>query len=130
MSLSHLSIEQLNQAVSLLKRREAIQSQLEKIDHELRQIENGKFSSQIISKRQESIPASHATAKRPRRRKNVQRAVLKALKKAGAEGVNVKELAFRAKVKTNSLRTWLYTKGKSVEEIVRKGSGIFAYRSI
>jgi len=129
MSLSHLSLEQLNQAVSLLKERETIQSQLAKIDDEIREIESGTPSGRKIKSDPKSLPTSDGVRKRTRRRKNVEQAVLKALQKAGAAGLNAKELAFRAKVKVTSLRTWLYTKGKTVTAIAHKGGGIFAYKA-
>ena len=129
MSLSHLSLEQLNQAVSLLKEREAIQLQLEKIDEELRGIENGTFSSQKTKGDLKSRPTPDGVKKRKRRRKNVEQAVVKALQNAGDGGLNVKELALRAKVKATSLRTWLYTKGKTVTAIAPRGRGIFAYKA-
>ncbi len=112
MRITNLSVKQLVHAVELLKQREALQSQIKGIDHQLHEIENGKFTVTDIKEKRERLTDPQKMKLRVRRRRNVQQAVLKALKIAGSEGLTVKELAFRAKVKTGSLRTWLYTTGK------------------
>jgi len=129
MSLSHLSLEQLEQAVELLREKEALQSQVEKIDHQLRELENGKFLVAEIKEKHERLPGPLKIEWGVRRRKNVQQAVLKALTKAGPKGLTVKDLAFRAKVKTGSLRTWLYTTGKKIAGLKKVAPGTFAYVS-
>jgi hypothetical protein len=126
MSINNLSVKQLEHAVELLKLREALQSQIEGIDHQLYEIENGKFTVTDINERPARLTDPQKVKLRVHRRKNVQRAVLKALKTAGSEGLTVKELAFRAKVKTGSLRTWLYTTGKKIVGIKKVAPGTFA----
>lgn len=129
MSITNLSVKQLERAIELLKQREALQSQIERIDHQLREIENGKFAITEIKETHERLAGPQKIRRRVRRRRNVQQAVLKALKIAGAKGLTVKELAFRAKVKTGTLRTWLYTTGKKKAGIKKLAPGTFAVMS-
>jgi predicted DNA-binding protein (UPF0251 family) len=126
MSIINLSVKQLEHAVELLKQRAALQSQIEGIDHQLHEIENGKFIVADRKKRHERLTDPQKMKLRVHRRRNIRQAVLNALKIAGSEGLTVKELAFRAKVKTGSLRTWLYTAGKKIADIKKVAPGIFA----
>jgi len=126
MSLSHLSLDQLEQAVELLKKKEALQSQVEKIDEQLREIENGEYPIMEIMETREQPIAPKKMKRQWHRRRTVQQAVLKALTEAGPEGLTVKELAFQAKIKTGSLRTWLYTTGKKTAGIKKLTPGTFA----
>jgi len=129
MSLSRLSLLQLNQAIALLKERESLQAQIAKVDLQLRQIENGNASGPQLAARSVGQVVDSGRKPRRRRRGNMQQAILNALKSAGSEGLPVKELALRAKVKASSLNTWLYTTGKTVAGIKKLKPGLFAYHA-
>jgi topoisomerase IA-like protein len=129
MSLSHLSVQELEHAVELLREKESLQSSLDKVNRQLQQLENGDLPIQVTRTKHGNLLNSRRMKRRAPRGKNLQQSVMEALKGAGAKGLSVKELASRAQVKLSSLRVWLYTKAKAIAGIKKLGPGTFAYTS-
>ena len=127
MSLLNLSIKQLEQAVYLLKEREALQSRLDDVNRHLQRLENGRTHIPIAQDRVKDSVNPPKQGKR--RRRKLQPSILKALSVAGAKGLSVKELAAQLKTSPASVRVWLYTTGKKVTSIKKIAPGIFAYIS-
>ena len=129
MSLSNLSIKQLEHAVELFKEREALQSKLDDVNHRLQRLENGQVSGDLAQESVNNSAASQKSGKRLRRRRKLQPLILKALSAAGAKGLSVKELSAQIKTSPASVRVWIYTTGKKVVGIKKLAAGIFAYGS-
>jgi hypothetical protein len=124
MNLSAFSLKQLEHIVGLLKEKEALQAKLDDVNRDLQGLENSRLSAPSAS---ESLNGSPRSKRRSRRRGGLQKAVLKALKSAGAKGLTVKQLAAQAKVNKSSLAVWLYTSGKKVSGFKKIAPGVFAY---
>ena len=127
MNLSALSLKQLEHIVGLLKEKEALQAKVDDVNREIQGLENGKASAPSASESLNDSPLSKRIKKRFRRRGGLQKAVLKALKSAGAHGLSVKQLAVQAKVQKSSLAVWLYTSGKKIAGLKKVAPGVFAY---
>jgi hypothetical protein len=126
MSLSKLSIEQLEQAVELLKQRELLLSKLDNVNRHLQRLENGQAHIPFV---QDSGNNSAISPKRGKQRRKLQPSILKALNAAGAKGLSVKELAAQIKTSPASLSVWLYTTGKKTPGVKKIAPGTFAYIS-
>jgi hypothetical protein len=125
MKPTDLSVAQLERIIPLLKEKESLQAQLDKVNAALSRLEN----DQTATAKNEALPiASKTTNRRTKRRGGLRAAVLKVLEAAGAKGMPVKELASKAKVNRGSLNTWLYTSGKKIPGLKKLAPGMFAYK--
>ena len=127
MNLSALSLKQLEHIVGLLKEKEVLQAKLDDVNRDLQRLENGNDSAPSVPESLNRSSRSKRVKGHSRRRGGLQKAVLKALKSAGADGLSVKQLAVQAKVKKASLAVWLYTSGKKIAGIKKVARGVFAY---
>jgi hypothetical protein len=126
MSPSHLTLQNLERALELVKKGESIQGQIDQINDQL--VQFGKGNAEILLPGHQTTEVS-PELKRRRYRHRSSQVVLKVLQRAGAKGLTVRELALLTKIKTTSLRTWLYTKAKSMPEIRKLKPGLFAYHA-
>lgn len=122
MTLSNLSLNQLEQMIPLLKEKEALQAKLNDVCRRLEHLEKNGISDKEA---RSAIPKK--LKKRSRRRKNIEKSILKALQAAGAKGLTLNELAINAKVHKPTLNTWIYTTGKKTPGIKKIAPGTFAY---
>jgi len=127
MSLSTLSLKHLERFAELLKEKETLQAKLDDVNRDLQRLENGEDSTLSVSARLKLLPRSKQVKRRSRRRGGLQKAVLKALQSAGANGLTVKQLTVQAKVKKSSLAVWLYTSAKKIDGFKKVAPGVFAY---
>jgi hypothetical protein len=129
MPLSTLSSAQLAQLIGLVKKREVLQSKLDKVDAALKAIEDG-GSAPKKRGRKPGRPAGTKAAKSPvkgrRRSKRLKGSILKLLKAAGSSGVTVKELSTKLKVKPGNVFSWFYTTGKKVAGLKKIGEAKYA----
>jgi hypothetical protein len=126
MKLTDISVSQLERLIPLLKEKESLQAQLDKVNADLGRLEKGK----PVTVRNGKLAAAPKSGKRrSRRRGGMQGVVLKVLGAAGAKGMKVKELAALAKVNPGSLNTWLYTAGKKISGLKKLAPGLFAYQA-
>lgn len=125
MSLSDLTVADLRQVEKLLSRKEQLQSEIANIDRSLLLLERN-------SSGRGSGPRGFGGPGRPSSfgaafgvlraagggRKGVLKAkVIKALKKAGKDGMHVKALAKKLSVKEPNIRVWFYATGKKISNI-------------
>jgi DNA-binding transcriptional regulator YhcF (GntR family) len=125
MSISHLSVKQLERAVELLKEREMLQSKLATVNRDLKRLENSGISVHA-TREAPRVVNNPKHGKRRRRRKNLQESVIEVLRNAGGKSLTVNEIVSLAKVKPSSLRVWLYTKAKNVAGFKKVAPGTFA----
>jgi hypothetical protein len=126
MKLTDISVSQLERLIPLLKEKESLQAQLDKVNADLSRLEGGE---PVTVKSGKLAVAPKAGKRRSRRRGGMQGAVLKVLGAAGAKGMKVKQLASLAKVNPASLNTWLYTAGKKISGLKKLAPGLFAYQA-
>jgi hypothetical protein len=125
MKPTDLSVAQLERIIPLLKEKESLQTQLDKVNAALSRLENGRTAT---TKSEAAPIAPKTTNRRSRRRGGLRAAVLKVLETADAKGMSVKELASKAKVNRGSLNTWLYTSGKKISGLKKLSPGMFVYK--
>ena len=135
MALFNLTSAQLAQLIRLVKEKESLQAQLEKVNHSLESLGNGSPVRGRRRGRKPGRPAKTAAVGRPpgkvakagKRGKRLKLPLLKALKNAGPGGITVKELAAKLKVKPNNVFSWFYTTGKKVKGISKVGEAKYAF---
>jgi hypothetical protein len=131
MNLSSLSTKDLVRIATLIQRKERLQQQVAEIDHELDRFESGKPPIAAAAQ------VKPGTGKRSRRRiardgKTTGRGALKQrivieLKKAGKEGVAVKDLATTLGIKYGNVTSFFQSTGKRMKEIKKVGPARFAW---
>ena len=132
MSLSTLSSAGLARLIGLIKKKEALQSKLERIDAELAALDSGKSAPKKRGRkpgRPPGRPPGSVSSKKVRKTKRLKEPLLKALKAAGASGVKVKDLATQLKVKPGNIFSWFYTTGKKIKGITKVGEAKYALSS-
>ncbi len=133
MEISKLSSVQLTRLIRLIKQKEAAQAKVEKIEHAISSI-GGNGAAPKPGKRRGRKPGrppgsgkKNATGRK--RGKRLREPLLKALKAAGPEGIKVKDLASKLKVKPGNIFSWFYTTGKKVKGITKVGEARYALAS-
>ena len=124
MSLSDLTVADLRQIEKLISRKQQLQGQIANIDRSLLQLEqysSGRGSG-LRGFGSQGRPPSFGVAYGIRAagggRKGVLKAkVINALKRAGKDGMHVKVLAKKLKVKEPNIRVWFYATGKKIGNI-------------
>jgi DNA-binding NarL/FixJ family response regulator len=120
MSLTDLSSAQLERAVALLKEKESIQAQLERVNRSLESLGRGEIGAEKAG----------AVSKKGRpggRRGRLKKRLLKVLEAAGKEGMTVKDLAKKLGANPENVSIWFYTTGKKVKGIQRVGKAQYAF---
>jgi hypothetical protein len=127
MSLSNLSSAQLAQLIGLIKEKESLEAKLEQAVVAIKAIESGKSVPKRRGRKPGRPPGvAAATGKKTKRLKGP---ILKALTKAGAAGITVKELSAKLKVKPGNVFSWFYTTGKKVKGLRKIGEAKYALAS-
>ena len=126
MSLSNLSIKQVEQAIKLLKERKVLLKKLNEVKVHLHWVIDSQPSTPKVPN---NVSPSIPTRKRRRRYRELQPSILQALQAAGTKGLSVKELAVQTKGNEASIRTWIYTAGKKIPGIKKIAPGTFAFVS-
>ena len=130
MEISNLSSAHLAQLVRLVKEKESLQSQLERINAQLSGLGKGTV---VRRGRKPGRPAKVKKAvgrppgRKARRGKRLKAPLLKLLKSAGSEGITVKDIAAKLKVKPNNVFSWFYTTGKKVSGIKKVGEAKYSF---
>jgi hypothetical protein len=137
MALFNLSSAQLAQLIRLVKERETLQAQLDRVNSSLTALENGKAPvrrgrkpgrpAKVKAGRPPGRPPGRPAGSTGKRGKRLKLPLLKALKAAGSEGITVKELASKLKVKPNNVFSWFYTTGKKVSGIKKVGEAKYSF---
>ena len=157
MSLATITTANLESLIALVKKREAIQVEIAKIESQIESLLGGKAAAPtrkasgkkgktsgkakaakapkaVVPK--SSAPAPVAPAAKPvkpakvakkGKRGALKEALLAELKAAGSKGVSVKDLSSKLGVKNQNLHVWFATTGKTVKGLKKAGTGIWAY---
>jgi len=138
MEFSNLSSAQVALLIRLIKRKESLQSKLDKVTASLQAIGSGKAPARRgrkpgrpPKKRGPGRPPKAAVGRpkggKGKRGKRLKEPLLKVLKAAGPAGSTVKDLAAKLKVKPNNIFSWFYTTGKKIKGISKVGEARYAY---
>lgn len=137
MALLNLSSAQLAQLIRLVKERETLQAQLDRVNSSLSALESGaaprrgrkpgRPAKAAASGRSAGRPPGRPAGSTGKRGKRLKQPLLKALKAAGSGGITVKELAAKLKVKPNNVFSWFYTTGKKVSGIKKVGEAKYSF---
>jgi hypothetical protein len=137
MALSNLSSAQLAQLIRLVKERETLQAQLDRVTSSLTALEGGEAPkrrgrkpgrpAKVSSGRGPGRPPGRPAGSTGKRGKRLKQPLLKILKAAGASGITVKDLAAKLKVKPNNVFSWFYTTGKKVSGIKKVGEAKYSF---
>lgn len=126
MSLADLSSEHLSRLIELVKHKEQLQSELARIDSELQSLESG--SPGLRKRGRPKGSTNTSAARKPKRRsRRLKDGLLQELESAGRDGITVKELAAKLKVKPGNVFSWFYTTGKKVKGIKKVGEAKYSY---
>lgn len=132
MSLSNLSSSQLAQLIRLIKVKESLQTKLDRVDSALQSLEGGHSVPKKRGRKPDSPPGVKKGPKKGKagkkgRGKRLKEPLLNLLKGAGADGITVKELSSKLKVKPSNIFSWFYTTGKKIKGINKVGEAKYAY---
>jgi hypothetical protein len=127
MSITNLSVKQLERAVELVQERETLQSKLDEINRHLQRLEKGHGPTQEVENNSTRSISFEKRKKRSHGQVRLKDSILGLLKAVGAKGLSVKKLAVQLKGNENSIRTWIYTDGKKIPGIKKIAPGIFVH---
>ncbi len=115
--LTQISSATLRKMVKLSERKEALMSEIQKIDREMLRLQE-----------QETAGMSQPTKRSAGRRSSrgaLRQNILSALESAGKQGATVRELSEKLGVKTANLYVWFNGTGKNVERIKKIGPATY-----
>ena len=137
----HPTTAQLEQLLSLTKRKAALQAELEAIQRQIAAAFTGEKERPVVVEIEETTPKAPRKTRKPRAKKpgkapesspasgeSTKDRVIAVLQSAGKDGMSVADVAEKLGVKKNTLNVWFYTTGKKVKEIKKVGRGRFAAR--
>jgi hypothetical protein len=121
MALSDLSSVQLQKLIQLVREKDTLLAQLNRVKRALDGLVAGSGSET------RATGAEEPKTRRRRRRAALKDGLLKKLQAAGKDGLTIKDLAAGLKAKPASVSVWFYTTGKKVKGIKKVGKARFAY---
>jgi hypothetical protein len=121
MALTDLSSAQLERLVQLIKEKETLQAELERVNRSLESFEEGEALGQNTTGK------TSLRVRRRRRRGGLKEGLLKELQAVGKDGITMRELAEKIGAKASSVSVWFYTTGKTIKGIKKVGKAKFAY---
>jgi hypothetical protein len=132
MSLANLTSDQLTKLIGFITEKEQLQEQITRLDAEIEALGSGgailKRRGRPPGRPRSNAPISPST--KPRLRlKRLKGGILKALESAGAEGITVKEIATKVKVKPSNVFSWFYSTGKKIKGLKKIGEAKYSLKS-
>jgi hypothetical protein len=144
MSLATLSTANLNSLITLVKKREALQIELAKVEDQIQAAVSpngsegapkatvgrkagGKKKASVEKAAVAVKAAKPAKAAKKGKRGALKEAILAELKAAGSKGAAVKDLSATLGVKNQNLHVWFATTGKTVKGLKKTGTGTWSY---
>ena len=131
MEISNLSSAQLAQLIRLVKEKETLQAKLDRVNSQLSGLGQGTGPRRRGRKpgrpAKVKLAVGRPAGRKARRGKRLKAPLLKFLKSAGSEGITVKDLAAKLKVKPNNVFSWFYTTGKKVSGIKKVGEAKYSF---
>jgi hypothetical protein len=126
MSLSNAALRKL---AALNEKREKLANELSAIEAQIMALLGGTASSseKASARRSKLVEKTRSTkpTQKGAKRGKTGELILDALKKAGSNGISVKELSSKLGIKNQNVHVWFATTGKKHAEIEKTGKGIF-----
>jgi len=116
MNLTNISSADLKQIVKLVEAKEALLTRVAKVDRDLAGYESGPVTTRVTPK-----------AKEPKNRPKLKARIIRILQAAGKDGITVKNLAGRLRIKARRLYNWFYTTGKRIKQIKHIGKAKYRW---
>ncbi|CAI9086623.1 hypothetical protein A7K93_02095 [Candidatus Methylacidiphilum fumarolicum] len=121
MKLKQLTSAEVKELAKLVQEKEELQEKVSEIERKIQTL--WKVGIKVPKKRIEKIRVS--VKKRGPEKGSIpghlKNSILEALRKAGNEGLTVKELSEKLGVKINNLYSWFYTTGKKTPGLIKIG---------
>lgn len=122
MNLSSISASDFVKIAKLLKVKDALLAKIAAIDEELATFEEGGRTGGKTTR------SARASGKAPRAKRGaLKETIIDLLKKAGKEGLSVKDIAAKTGVKGANIHAWFFTTGKKIKEIKKVGKSTHAW---
>lgn len=134
MDITSLTSSDLKRISALLKDKEKLQAQLDKINAALRALGGGAPAAKPARASAAPAPAAAPRAKKAGSRKAtagrgaLMDQIVKELQEAAGKGVHIKDLSTRLGVKVANLRVWFLTTGKKIKAIRKVEKATFAWK--
>jgi transposase-like protein len=148
MNLSSLPLSQLRHILSLVERKEAVKTEISEVEAEIAILESQKAQIEARMKAQgwvkidpkvkgKTAPkagrkvvseSKGKPAARTGRKGGTKEKILAVLKKAGARGVSVSDIAQTLGVTAGSVHVWFSTAGKDVNGLRKVSPGVYVLR--
>lgn len=131
----------LRQLIKKLEQRDALAARIQKIEAEIASVFGGTRSAAPTEKvrrpgtrkgRKRSVKTTVAVGPKKAvkgRRGTLKGKIIAALRKAGPEGVRVRDLAKQIKVSPQNVHVWFSSTGKSLDGIERVSKGLYRYNA-
>lgn len=132
MNASNISSATLQNLMGLIKKKEALESQLSKIDAQIATALAGKPAAKGKRgpKPKAGRPAKKAAAPKAGGKKGALKgAILALLEKAGATGISAKEISKKLGVPNQHVHVWFGTTGKKIAGLTKPAKGVWAIKS-
>jgi hypothetical protein len=142
MPIASLTTANIEALIALVKKRDALQAELAKIEEQIESTftgvasksapAKGRGQSKRVKAAAVKVSAPVAKAAKPAKaakkgkRGALKEAILEELKAAGSKGVSVKDLSAKLGVKNQNLHVWFSTTGKTVKGLKKTGTGTWA----
>ena len=123
MSLSQLTSGKLAKLISLFKKKEKLQKQLNAVEARIEKLEGGK--GKVVNVHSKTLAPRKGKRKR---RGGMKAAILALLTAAGAKGLTVKEISGKIKKKPALVFAWYYASRAKLKGLKKVGPGRYAYK--
>jgi hypothetical protein len=127
LKLSDLTHSQLAELSRLIAMKEKVKAKYDVIVAKIDAFDGDGVQNGIKAAKPPQKRAGRRGPKRGSKPGRTKEMILAALHAAGTEGLTLKEISHKLKVKTNKLYSWFYTTGKKVAGLKKSGEGKYTY---
>lgn len=133
MNIKDLTSTHFKNAIALIEKREALQTELAALDSKLASLFDGTASTATAPRRgrPKSAKAESSAPKTRKTRKgkhgSVKELILGELKAAGESGLGVQEIASRLRKSVGHIHAWFGSTGKKISGLKKIGRGTYRY---
>ena len=132
--MSKLNPSTLQDLVDLLKEKQALETQLGRVDAKIAAAIAGKKVAAVKvvkgkrGPKPKAAPAK-AVAKKSGKRGKLKESILALLEKAGAAGVSAKDVSKKLGIPNQHVHVWFGTTGKKIQGLIKPSKGVWALKS-
>ena len=119
MNLTQLTVRDIKQLRRLMEKRESLDKRLERINLQIDSLGNDG-----TPRGQRRIPGRSVSAVR---RGGLKARIISTLQDAGKQGLHIREIASKLKIKEPNTRVWFYGTGKKIKNIKQVARATYAW---